>query len=164
MRVTRSFSALLLIATMIGVSSADGPAGSSQTNAALEITYRQEFVSTFAPDLMIVVRNRTDRHVTAALEWTPRVCEGRKAELSRRSSLFIAQLFRARPKVRLALPPRGWASLIVPLGATVADGDPSRGKADCRSHFSVRTTEGDPVEWSIPLEPALVEADLRRSL
>jgi hypothetical protein len=55
----RFIASILLAGIMLGVSSADGGASSSE----LEILYRQEFISTFAPDLMILVRNQTDRRV-----------------------------------------------------------------------------------------------------
>ncbi len=131
-------------------------------NSAISIEYKIDVRTDFAPDIVIVVRNRMDRYIGASLDWTARVCGEDIASISPgKGGVFFSQLFRRMGRIRLGTQPGGWSVAIIPLGLPVADGDPTHGREDCHSHFELKTSEGDPIEWNVPLPPAIIDEEFQ---
>jgi hypothetical protein len=140
-------------------------ASGHKIGATIEVEWRQSVVTVFAPDLMVLVRSRSEKKLVVALEWQPRDCHGRAVELSHRSTIFLAQLFRGRSVYRSALEPGEWISLILPVGLTISGEEPHGDLEHCESTVVVRAGVGEKAEllsFSVPLEAPSTEQDLPR--
>ena len=133
-----------------------------EVGRTVEVEWRQSIVTVFAPDLMLLIRSRSNDQVVVSVEWQARECKGGSVELSRRSNIFLAQLMRGERVYRSVLPPREWISLILPIGLTVAEGE-SESLEGCQSTVVVKAGVGDETEairFSVPLGVGSTEGDL----
>ncbi len=160
--VLRLVAIVVVIPVEVACSAVSGayPITSIQ-NSVVTVEYRMAVTTDFAPEIFVFVRNRTDRSIGASLDWTARICGDEAASIGHRGRLFLAQLFRGGGQIRLDTKPEGWMVAIVPLGLPVEDGDPTYEKTGCYSHFKVKTSEGEPIEWKVPLLPAIIDKEFR---
>jgi hypothetical protein len=110
-------------------------------SGALAVEWHLNSWSEFAPDLSVVLRNRTSRTRTILARFRFRKCDGRVVEAKSGAGESYGCLFDSRDQT-VPLEPLGWNAMTFPLGAPTAE----RTGSDCTSELSIAPVddiEGD---------------------
>jgi hypothetical protein len=104
---------------------------------ALGVRWRASSHSSYAPETVVVVENRSTAPIVVVFDWQIRVCGGESVRLEESASRFASQLFGADPlSIHSTLAAGEWDALVFPRGL------PGRSEKDangCVSRVAIQT-------------------------